>query len=92
MNRANNLVEAIDVRVYYGTKRRPLRAVDGVSFAVEAGETLAKLGGLNVFSCPIPIPTFTVKQHWHSRYHNDPGNRWLRELCASLFLRDRSGE
>ena len=55
----------------------------------QIGETLAKLGGLNVFSCPIPIPTFTVKQHWHTRFHNDPGNRWLRGLCAGLFLRDR---
>lgn len=54
------------------------------------GETLAGIGGLRVFPCPIPIPGFTVKQHWHSRYHNDPGNRWLRGLCAGLFLRDRS--
>lgn len=54
------------------------------------GETLAKIGGLRVFDCPIPIPGFTVKQHWHARYHNDPGNRWLRGLCAGLFLRDRS--
>ena len=58
----------------------------------QIGETLAKLGGLNVFSCPIPIPTFTVKQHWHTRFHNDPGNRWLRGLCAGLFLRDRSDD
>lgn len=55
------------------------------------GETLAALGGLRAFPCPIPIPSFTVKQHWHSRYHNDPGNRWLRGLCADLFMR-QSGE
>ena len=56
------------------------------------GETLAALHGLRVFPCPFPIPGFTVRQHWHSRYHNDPGNRWLRGLCADLFLRGRSGE
>jgi DNA-binding transcriptional LysR family regulator len=50
------------------------------------GETLAKMGGLRVFACPIPIPTFTVKQHWHARYHQDPGNRWLRGVIATLFL------
>ena len=61
-----------------------------VTLPRQIGETLAKLGGLNVFSCPIPIPTFTVKQHWHTRYHNDPGNRWLRGLCAGLFLRNRA--
>ncbi|MDR3220639.1 MAG: LysR family transcriptional regulator, partial [Candidatus Accumulibacter sp.] len=54
------------------------------------GETLAGTGGLRIFPCPIPVPGFTVRQHWHSRYHNDPGNRWLRELCASLFQRERN--
>ncbi|MDM0055996.1 LysR family transcriptional regulator [Variovorax fucosicus] len=49
------------------------------------GETLARTGGLTVFPCPLPVPPFTVKQHWHARYHEDPANRWLRELCARLF-------
>jgi DNA-binding transcriptional LysR family regulator len=50
------------------------------------GETLAKLGDLRVFDCPVPIPSFTVKQHWHVRYHNDPGNRWMRGVIATLFM------
>lgn len=52
------------------------------------GETLCALGGLNVHPCPVPIPSFTVKQHWHARYHNDAGNRWLRRAFATLFLQD----
>jgi DNA-binding transcriptional LysR family regulator len=52
----------------------------------QIGETLAQGGGLKVHACPVAIPGFTVKQHWHARYHHDPGNRWLRGLCASLFL------
>jgi DNA-binding transcriptional LysR family regulator len=51
------------------------------------GETLAALGGLRVHACPFPIPSFSVKQHWHARYHHDTANRWLRGLCAGLFLR-----
>ena len=51
------------------------------------GETLAALGGLRVHACPFPIPPFSVKQHWHARYHHDTANRWLRGLCAGLFLR-----
>ena len=51
------------------------------------GETLAKANDLRVFPSPFPIPSFTVKQHWHTRYHRDAGNRWLRTLCARLFLR-----
>ena len=50
------------------------------------GETLAKLGRLAVHACPVTIPKFTVKQHWHARYHQEPGNRWLRNTIAALFL------
>jgi DNA-binding transcriptional LysR family regulator len=53
------------------------------------GETLAALGGLRVHACPFPIPQFSVKQHWHARYHHDMANRWLRSLCVGLFLRNR---
>lgn len=51
------------------------------------GETLARTGGgLQVLPCPLPIPKFQVKQHWHARYHQDPANRWLRGVCAELFM------
>lgn len=50
------------------------------------GETLARAAGLRVLECPIAIPSFTVKQYWHARYHHDAANRWLRGICAELFL------
>jgi hypothetical protein len=31
------------------------------------------------------LPGFEVKQYWHERFHNDPGNQWLRHTIASLF-------
>ena len=40
---------------------------------------------LRLFECPVKIPAYAVKQHWHARYHEDPGNRWLRAACATLF-------
>lgn len=51
------------------------------------GETLASssAGVLNVHDCPVPVPPFTVKQHWHARFHQDSANRWLRALCEELF-------
>jgi DNA-binding transcriptional LysR family regulator len=49
------------------------------------GETLAKANDLRTYTCPFPIPAFTVKQHWHERYHHEPGNKWLRNVCATLF-------
>ena len=54
-------------------------------FADDIGEPLAALGGLRVHECPFPISQFSVKQHWHARYHHDTANRWLRGLCAGLF-------
>jgi DNA-binding transcriptional LysR family regulator len=55
----------------------------------QIGETLAAANGLKVHACPLRIPSFTVKQHWHARYHDDAGNRWLRGICATLFLQTR---
>lgn len=52
----------------------------------QTGETLARSSTISLFSCPFPIPPFTVKQHWHTRFHNDPGNQWLRRACSTLFL------
>ncbi|NMG42200.1 LysR family transcriptional regulator [Aromatoleum toluvorans] len=58
-----------------------------VTLPLQIGETLARSADLRVFPCPFAIPSFTVKQHWHARYHHDAGNRWLRGVCAGLFLR-----
>jgi DNA-binding transcriptional LysR family regulator len=49
------------------------------------GETLARTGAIRVFACPVKLPTFSVKQYWHARYHHEPGHRWLRARCAALF-------
>ncbi len=50
------------------------------------GEELAKTAGIRVFPCPVKVPSFPVKQYWHARYHHDPGLRWLRGVCAELFV------
>lgn len=50
------------------------------------GETLAHSASLRVLPCPLAIDGFTVKQYWHTRFHHDPANTWLRGICSSLFL------
>jgi DNA-binding transcriptional LysR family regulator len=54
------------------------------------GEALARMGPIRKFPCPVKVPTFTVKQYWHARYHHDYGVRWLRGVCAQLFARKES--
>jgi DNA-binding transcriptional LysR family regulator len=52
----------------------------------QIGETLARAAGLRALPCPFDIPGFTVKQYWHARYHHDVASRWLRGVCADLFM------
>lgn len=54
------------------------------------GVKLAATHGLAVHACPVALPGFTVKQHWHARFHQDPGHQWLRGLCAALFTAPRA--
>lgn len=56
------------------------------------GETLAQAAGLQVLPCPFAIPSFPVKQYWHERYHHDSANRWMRGVCAGLFMANSEGE
>lgn len=51
------------------------------------GEALARTGAVQAYPCPVAVPSFMVKQYWHARHHKDQANRWLRSVCASLFLR-----
>ncbi len=50
----------------------------------QIGTMLANSGSdaVRLFPCPVPMPNVVVKQFWHSRYHRDPGNQWLRAICA----------
>lgn len=52
----------------------------------QIGETLAQGAGLATHDCPVPVPRFAVKQHWHPRAHADAANRWLRSCVETLFL------
>lgn len=42
-------------------------------------------GGLKVLEPPYNFPTYSVKQHWHTRVHQSPSNQWLRKACYNLF-------
>ena len=49
------------------------------------GEVLRGRGELRTFPVPFALPQYAVKQHWHERFHNDPGSRWLRHVIAELL-------
>lgn len=49
------------------------------------GDVLQGRGGYQIFPVPFPLPDYEVKQLWHQRFHNDPGNRWLRRVVSELL-------
>lgn len=49
------------------------------------GNTLASQEAIRLLAPPVALPSYTVKQHWHERFHADAGNVWLRRTLAGLF-------
>jgi DNA-binding transcriptional LysR family regulator len=48
------------------------------------GEVLADQEKIRMFAAPIRLSPYAVKQHWHARFHSDPGNIWLRHLISRV--------
>jgi DNA-binding transcriptional LysR family regulator len=48
-------------------------------------EVLAGQEEINIFATPIDLPSYTVKLHWHARFHADAGNVWMRKLIARVM-------
>ena len=46
---------------------------------------LAERLGLRVVIPPAKLPTIDVAQHWHERFHRDPGSQWIRRVFVELF-------
>ena len=82
-----------------GVKRRITMKIPnflGAAFVVEQtdhiitiptrlGDALQGRVALRMFPVPFPLPHYGVKQHWHERYHHDPGSRWLRGVISELL-------
>jgi DNA-binding transcriptional LysR family regulator len=49
-------------------------------------QTLVRIARVRALAPPYRFSDFSIKQHWHERYHHDPANRWLRSMVAELFL------
>jgi len=49
------------------------------------GETLAEQEAIQQLPTPVKMPDYDVKVHWHERFHDDPGNAWMRRTLGELF-------
>lgn len=50
------------------------------------GNAMVRQENVKMLPPPVKLPDFSVKQHWHERFHADPANQWLRQVVAHLFL------
>jgi DNA-binding transcriptional LysR family regulator len=63
---------------------RMLRSTDIITtLPSRLAAACAAMTPMRIFTPPLEIPTFEIAQFWHKRFHQDPGNRWLRRLFAS---------
>lgn len=46
---------------------------------------LAPLIPIKILPLPVEFPPYDIRTFWHSRYHHDPANIWLRQLLTNLF-------
>jgi DNA-binding transcriptional LysR family regulator len=49
------------------------------------GEVLADQEKIKMLAPPVRLPPYAVKQHWHARFHAEPGNVWLRSVIARVL-------
>lgn len=61
-----------------------------VTLPERLADVLQGRGQFKGLPLPFKAPTFTVKQHWHERFHHDPGNQWLRRVIADIVSGMRS--
>ena len=59
-----------------------------VIMPLRLSDAFRRLGRFTVWSTR-GLPRFDVSVHWHRRYAQDAGNRWLRELIVELFGENR---
>lgn len=41
--------------------------------------------GLELMSCPFPLPVVTIRGIWHERHQNDPVHKWIRDKIDNAF-------
>jgi DNA-binding transcriptional LysR family regulator len=43
------------------------------------------LGSLKSLELPVAIPSFEVRAHWHTRHHDNPAHRWMRDQLVETL-------
>jgi DNA-binding transcriptional LysR family regulator len=84
---AQGLTRRVRVRIEHYLAVPTILSESDLIFTVPyaIGASLAKLADIKLVRPPFKAKPRVVRQHWHSRFHNDAANRWLRSVVAELF-------
>lgn len=85
---AEGISRTVDLRIPHFTSI-PYLVMDSdfvVTLPRVVSQSFARYHRLRTVDLPFKPPTFELKQHWHTRYHRDPANQWLRELVHNTFV------
>lgn len=48
-------------------------------------DVFAHWPGVRCLPPPVALPPLPLRQAWHPRFQNDPGNQWVRQLFQEIF-------
>ncbi|MDM8358807.1 LysR family transcriptional regulator [Pandoraea communis] len=48
------------------------------------GRRFADFARVRLMPLPFNVPAYDLHLHWHSRFHNDPANVWMRDVMSAL--------
>ena len=48
-------------------------------------EMMRETADIKILPHPLDLPKLQVQQFWHERFHQDPGNHWLRGVLGDLY-------
>ncbi len=82
---------ALSTASYLGVARIVAQTELLVIVPERLGNTFASQENIKLMTPPFKLPSFAVKQHWHERFHADPGSIWLRRTFAELFADAKRG-
>jgi DNA-binding transcriptional LysR family regulator len=49
------------------------------------GRRFAEFANIKLLPLPFPAPRYDFHLYWHSRFHQEPANRWMRDVMSELI-------
>ena len=84
---AHRCERRIALHLAYMTGIGPVIEATDLIFTLPNGlaSHIAQVANVRVLPLPFKAPRVEISQEWHHRFHQDPGNQWLRQAVTSLF-------